>query len=538
MSKLTSSSTWRELEQHKDRLSKISLSKLFNNDLGLARVNDFVLPLADLTVDFSKNLIDRQVLTSLIQLANDSDLVSKISAMFNGEKINFTEDRAVLHTALRDSSSRPIMVDGVDIKPQIRAVLQRMTDLANQIRRGQLIGSTGRAIKNIINIGIGGSDLGPASAYLALKDYTDQSLTVRFVSNIDYSDLATALHNLDPAETLFIISSKTFTTDETMTNAQSAKNWLISELGEFTSDKHFIAVSSNIAAAQEFGINQANVFELWDWVGGRYSLCSAIGLSLMIAIGPDNFNAMLDGFYKVDQHFLNTPLETNVPVLLALIDIWYGNFWQAQTSAIIPYSHDLARLPAYLQQAVMESNGKSVDKTGEVVDYQTSMIVWGEPGTNAQHAFFQLIHQGTEMIPVDFIGFLRSHHKNDILHHNKLLANMIAQAEALAFGEQQDINNQDDVLSESKVFVGNKPSNIILGSQLTPGVFGQLIALYEHKIFVQGVIWQINSFDQFGVELGKKLAKGVYQEIDQKKITIAHDASTVNLIKKIISSNS
>ncbi len=538
MSKLTSSSTWRELEQHKDRLSKISLSELFNNDLGLARVNDFVLPLADLTVDFSKNLIDRQVLTSLIQLANDSDLVSKISAMFNGEKINFTEDRAVLHTALRDSSSRPIMVDGVDIKPQIRAVLQRMTDLANQIRRGQLIGSTGRAIKNIINIGIGGSDLGPASAYLALKDYTDQSLTVRFVSNIDYSDLATALHNLDPAETLFIISSKTFTTDETMTNAQSAKNWLISELGEFTSDKHFIAVSSNIAAAQEFGINQANVFELWDWVGGRYSLCSAIGLSLMIAIGPDNFNAMLDGFYKVDQHFLNTPLETNVPVLLALIDIWYGNFWQAQTSAIIPYSHDLARLPAYLQQAVMESNGKSVDKTGEVVDYQTSMIVWGEPGTNAQHAFFQLIHQGTEMIPVDFIGFLRSQHKNDILHHNKLLANMIAQAEALAFGEQQDINNQDDVLSESKVFVGNKPSNIILGSQLTPGVFGQLIALYEHKIFVQGVIWQINSFDQFGVELGKKLAKGVYQEIDQKKITIAHDASTVNLIKKIISSNS
>ncbi len=538
MSKLTSSSTWRELEQHKDRLSKISLSKLFNNDLGLARVNDFVLPLADLTVDFSKNLIDRQVLTSLIQLANDSDLVSKISAMFNGEKINFTEDRAVLHTALRDSSSRPIMVDGVDIKPQIRAVLQRMTDLANQIRRGQLIGSTGRAIKNIINIGIGGSDLGPASAYLALKDYTDQSLTVRFVSNIDYSDLSTALHNLDPAETLFIISSKTFTTDETMTNAQSAKNWLISELGEFASEKHFIAISSNIAAAQEFGINQANVFELWDWVGGRYSLCSAIGLSLMIAIGPDNFNAMLDGFYKVDQHFLNTPLETNVPVLLALIDIWYGNFWQAQTSAIIPYSHDLARLPAYLQQAVMESNGKSVDKTGEVVDYQTSMIVWGEPGTNAQHAFFQLIHQGTEMIPVDFIGFLRSQHKNDILHHNKLLANMIAQAEALAFGEQQDINNQDDVLSESKVFVGNKPSNIILGSQLTPGVFGQLIALYEHKIFVQGVIWQINSFDQFGVELGKKLAKGVYQEIDQKKITIAHDASTVNLIKKIISSNS
>ncbi len=531
MSDLTDSSTWQELKQHHDRLLNVSLSDLFKEDE--VRASSFSRSVADLSIDFSKNLIDQDVVDCLLKLANESDLKNKISAMFRGDKINFTEHRAVLHTALRDISDQPVFVDGVNVKPQVQAVLGRMTKLANLINNRQLNGATGKIIKNIINIGIGGSDLGPASAYLALKDYTNKDLVVRFVSNVDYSDFYNAVVDLDPAETLFIISSKTFTTEETMTNTQSARLWIVDALGESAIEKHFIAVSTNKTAVELFGINLNNMFEFWDWVGGRYSLCSAIGLSLMIAIGSDNFYAMLGGFNKMDQHFFNSSFDTNLPVLLALISIWYGNFWQTQTSAIIPYSYNLARLPAYLQQAVMESNGKSVDINGNLVDYQTSPIIWGEPGTNAQHAFFQLLHQGTILVPVDFIGFIKANNKDNKIHHDKLMANMIAQAEALAFGEKQSLSQGDDLSSRHQMFTGNKPSTFILGKKLTPEIFGELIAMYEHKIFTEGIIWGINSFDQFGVELGKKLAKNIYQEIISDSLLSNHDASTVSLIKKM-----
>ena len=495
-----------------------------------------------LFLDYSKNRITDETIALLIELAKESGLQSRIDAMFRGEKINITEKRAVLHVALRAPKGTSIVVDGEDVVPQVHAVLDKMADFANRVRSGEWKGHTGKRIRNVINIGIGGSDLGPVMAYEALKYYSDRAMTFRFVSNIDGTDFAEAVGGLDPAETLFIVSSKTFTTLETMTNAHTARAWLLEGVGgeglggdEKAVARHFVAVSTNAAEVAKFGIDTANMFGFWDWVGGRYSMDSAIGLSTMLAIGPENFRAMLDGFHQMDEHFRTTPFERNLPVLMGLLSVWYNDFFGAQTVAVLPYEQYLKRFPAYLQQLTMESNGKSVTLDGHKVNYATSPIYWGEPGTNGQHSFYQLIHQGTRLIPCDFIAFV--HTLNPLgRHHDMLMANVFAQTEALAFGktpEQVKAEGTPDWLVPHRVFEGNRPSNTILADRLTPETLGKLVALYEHSVFTQGTIWQINSFDQWGVELGKALAQRIIPELEDKtEPPLGHDSSTNNLIRR------
>ncbi len=542
MSGIADTAAWRALQVHKQVVEPLHLRDMFAVDepadsVGQNRAEMFSIQAADLWIDYSKNRITDDTMPLLLDLAKAVGLEQKIAAMFAGERINITENRAVLHTALRNRSDDPVLVDGQDVMPEVREVLGRMGEFAEKIRGGenQWLGATGRPIKNIVNIGIGGSDLGPVMAYEALKAYSDRDLTLRFVSNIDGSDFYESTLGLDPGETLFIISSKTFTTDETMTNAHTARSWIADALGEPAVGHHFVAVSTNAEAVKAFGIDLENMFGFWDWVGGRYSLCSAIGLSLMVAIGNDNFGRMLDGFYAMDQHFRTTELEHNAPVILGLLGVWYTNFWDAQSEAILPYSQYLNRFPAYFQQGNMESNGKSVTKDGSDVAYQTGPVIWGEPGTNGQHAFYQLLHQGTKLIPADFIGFAKPLQAIGE-HHHKLTANLLAQTEALAFGKTAEQLRADGVaenLIPHRTFSGNRPSNTILAPQLTPETFGQLVALYEHKIFVQGAIWDINSFDQWGVELGKALAKNIYGEIKEHTVANTHDSSTVSLMRKL-----
>lgn len=532
---LTDLPEWHTLQDHYQALHHATLRELFANDSD--RGSRLSLQVGDIYADYSKNRINDETLGALFALARVRGVESLRDAMFAGEYINTTEQRAVLHVALRNQSGQHILVDGQDIMPAIRAVLGKMADFSNKIRGGQWPGHTGKPIKNIINIGIGGSDLGPVMATTALKYYSDRNLNVAFISNVDGTHFAETVRDLDPAETLFIIASKTFTTDETMTNARSARDWLLNSLqNESAVAKHFVALSTNSSEVQKFGIDTDNMFEFWDWVGGRYSLCSAIGLPVMIAIGPDNFYDMLSGFYSMDEHFRTAPLEANLPAILALIGIWYGNFFHAASEAILPYDQYLSRFPAYFQQGNMESNGKSVTKDGQTVSWQTGPVIWGEPGTNGQHAFYQLLHQGTHFIPVDFIGFKES--LNPVgEHHHKLLANMIAQSQALAFGKTADEVRSEGVAEElapHKVFGGNRPSNTLLVNKLTPNTLGQLIALYEHKIFVQGAIWGIDSFDQWGVELGKSLAKNIYSAIGEKSDDSDElDSSTSALLDKL-----
>ena len=532
MSDPQQSPAWKALAGHRRKMEGADLRQLFADDP--QRAGRFSLQAADLWIDYSKHLIDADTLRLLLDLAHDRGVEARREAMFGGEHINTTEERAVLHTALRDRSGQPVRTGGEDVMPEIRRVLEHMAGFADSVRSGKWLGASGKPIRNIINIGIGGSDLGPAMACEALKSYSDRKLTVRFLSNVDGSHFYELTRDLDPAETLFIVASKTFTTDETMTNAATARDWIARAFGDLAVGHHVVAVSTNRQAVTAFGIDAANMFEFWDWVGGRYSLCSAIGLPLMVAVGPENFGRMLDGFHAMDHHFRTAPPEANAPLLLALLGIWYGNFWDARSQAILPYDQYLSRLPAYLQQADMESNGKSVRRDGTDVSYQTGPVIWGEPGTNGQHAFYQLLHQGTQLIPADFIGFARPQH--DIgEHHRKLLANMLAQSSALAFGKTADEVAAEGMaasLVPHRTFPGNRPSTTILGPQLTPETLGQLIALYEHKIFVQGVIWDINSFDQWGVELGKALAKGVYGAISRHAADLATDASTAALLRK------
>jgi len=490
-----------------------------------------------LYLDYSKNRITGDTLKLLLRVAESAGLQSRIDAMFRGEKINLTENRAVLHTALRAPRGTSIVVDGENVVPKIHAVLDKMADFSDRVRSGKWKGHTGKRIRNVVNIGIGGSDLGPVMAYEALRAYTDRAMTFRFVSNIDSTDFAEAVLDLDPAETLFIVSSKTFTTLETMTNAHTARSWSLAGLGgdESSVAKHFVAVSTNASEVSKFGIDTANMFEFWDWVGGRYSMDSAIGLSTMIAIGPDNFRAMLNGFHQMDEHFRTTPFDRNLPVLMGLLAVWYSNFFGAQTVAVLPYEQYLKRFPAYLQQLTMESNGKHVTLDGTEVTNETGPIYWGEPGTNGQHSFYQLIHQGTRLIPCDFIAFAKS--LNPLgRHHDMLMANVLAQTEALAFGktpEQVKAEGTPDWLVPHRVFEGNRPSNTILADRLTPETLGKLVALYEHSVFTQGVIWNIDSFDQWGVELGKVLAKRIIPELESaEEPRLDHDSSTNNLIRR------
>jgi glucose-6-phosphate isomerase len=496
----------------------------------------FTAEAAGIFLDYSKNRINDETIELLVRLAEQSGLRERIDAMFGGEKINVTENRAVLHVALRAPRGSHISTDGIDVVPGVREVLDRMADFANQIRRGQWSGHTGEPIRNIVNIGIGGSDLGPVMAYEALRHYSDRDLTFRFVSNVDGTDFVEATRDLDPARTLFIVSSKTFTTLETMTNADTARQWILDAFGDRSAvSRHFVAVSTNADAVREFGIDVMNMFGFWDWVGGRYSMDSAIGLSTMIAIGPEAFDEMLAGFHAMDEHFRTTPFERNLPVLLGLLTVWYTDFFSCQTQAVLPYDQYLKRFPAYLQQLTMESNGKHVTITGDQVDYSTGPVYWGEPGTNGQHSFYQLIHQGTELIPADFIGFL--HSLNPIgEHHDLLTANVFAQTEALAFGktpEQVKEEGTPDWLVPHRVFDGNRPSNTLLLERLTPYALGTLVALYEHSVFVQGTVWSINSFDQWGVELGKVLAKKVAAQLSTPdEPQLDHDSSTNALIRR------
>jgi glucose-6-phosphate isomerase len=488
-------------------------------------------------LDYSKNRITDDTVKLLLQLAEESGLRGRIDAMFRGEKINITENRAVLHVALRAPKGKSVIVDGEDVVPQVHAVLDKMADFSRRVRSGEWKGYTGKRIRNVINIGIGGSDLGPVMAYEALKHYSERAMTFRFVSNIDSTDFAEAVRDLDPSETLFIVSSKTFTTLETMTNAHTARTWSLQGLGgdEKSVAKHFVAVSTNATEVAKFGIDTANMFGFWDWVGGRYSMDSAIGLATMLAIGPDSFRAMLDGFHQMDEHFRTSPFQRNLPVLMGLLAVWYNDFFGAQTIAVLPYEQYLKRFPAYLQQLTMESNGKHVTLDGTQVDYQTSPIYWGEPGTNGQHSFYQMIHQGTKLIPCDFIAFGKP--LNPVgWHHDMLLANVFAQAEALAFGktlEQVKAEGTPDWLAPHRVFEGNRPSNTILAERLTAETLGKLIALYEHSVFTQGTIWHVNSFDQWGVELGKVLAQRIIPELEsQAEPPLGHDSSTNNLIQR------
>ena len=532
---LTQRKAWKALQAHHTRVKELHLRQLFGEDPH--RGERMTAEAAGLFLDYSKNRITDETLKLLIQLAEDCGLRDRIEAMFRGDKINITENRAVLHVALRAPKGASIVVDGVNVVPEVHAVLDKMADFSNRVRSGTWLGHTGKRIRNIINIGIGGSDLGPVMAYEALKHYSERALTFRFVSNIDGTDFAEAVHDLNPSETLFIVSSKTFTTLETMTNAHTARAWSLAGLNgdEKSVAKHFVAVSTNAPEVSKFGIDTANMFGFWDWVGGRYSMDSAIGLSTMLAIGPENFRSMLDGFHEIDEHFRTAPFEQNLPVLMGVLAIWYNDFFGAQTVAVFPYEQYLKRFPAYLQQLTMESNGKHVSLNGTVVDYQTGPIYWGEPGTNGQHSFYQLIHQGTRLIPCDFIAFAQS--LNPLgRHHDMLLANVCAQTEALAFGktpEQVKAEGTPDWLVPHRVFEGNRPSNTILAEELTPAVLGKLVALYEHSVFTQGTIWDIDSFDQWGVELGKVLAQRIIPEIESKpEPKLAHDSSTNNVIRR------
>jgi len=531
---LTQRPAWKALEEHYQRVRELHLRTLFAEDP--KRGERLALEAAGIYLDYSKNRITDETLRLLLELAESSGLRERIDAMFGGEKINVTEKRAVLHVALRAPRDESIIVDGENVVPEVHAVLDKMADFSNRVRSGAWTGYTGKRMRNIINIGIGGSDLGPSMAYDALKYYSDRDLNVRFVSNIDGSEFVEVTRDLDPAETLFIVSSKTFTTLETLTNAHSAREWCVRALGsEKAVAKHFVAVSTNTEEVEKFGIDTANMFEFWDWVGGRYSYDSAIGLSLMIAIGPDRFREMLSGFHAMDEHFRTAPFERNLPVLLGVIGIWYNNFFGAETVAILPYDHYLGRLTAYLQQLDMESDGKHVDLEGRTVNYQTGPIIWGQPGTNGQHAFYQLIHQGTKLIPCDFIGFCQTLNQLG-RHHDLLMANLFAQTEALAFGKTAEEVAADGVPAFQvlhRTFEGNRPTNTILMTRLTPETLGKLIALYEHKVFVQGTIWNINSFDQWGVELGKVLANRIISELGSAgEPGLAHDSSTNTLIQR------
>ncbi len=525
---------WKGLRAHYKEVRDVHLRDLFADDP--KRGERLTAEAAGLFLDYSKNRVTSETLDLLIRLAEESGLRDRIDAMFRGEKINVTENRAVLHTALRAPRDTSITVDGENVVPKVHAVLDRMADFATRIRSGEWKGHTDKRIRNVINVGIGGSDLGPVMAYEALKYYTDRTMTFRFVSNVDGTDFAEAVRDLDPAETLFIISSKTFTTLETMTNAQTARAWSLAGLGgdEKSVAKHFVAVSTNTAEVAKFGIDTANMFEFWDWVGGRYSMSSAIGLSTMVAIGHDNFRAMLSGLHEMDEHFRTAPFEKNLPVLMGLLAIWYNDFFGAQTVAVLPYEQYLKRFPAYLQQLTMESNGKHVTLDGNGVAHDTSPIYWGEPGTNGQHSFYQLIHQGTRLIPCDFLAF--SQPLNPFgRHHDILIANVFAQTEALAFGktpEKVEAEGTDKWLVPHRVFEGNRPSNTILAERLTPETLGKLVALYEHSVFTQGAIWNVDSFDQWGVELGKVLAQRIIPEIENKsEPQLAHDSSTNNLLR-------
>jgi len=526
---------WKALAEHSKEIRKLHLRELFASDS--TRGEKLAAEGAGLFLDYSKNRVTETTLKLLLQLAEECDLHGRIDAMFRGEKINTTEKRAVLHVALRAPKNATILLGGKNVVPAVHDVLDKMATFSNRIRSGEWVGHTGKRIRNIINIGIGGSDLGPVMACEALRHYTDHSLTFRFVSNIDGTDFVEATRDLDPAETLFIVSSKTFTTLETMTNAQTARDWLLKGLGgdKAAVARHFVAVSTNAEKVSAFGIDTDNMFGFWDWVGGRYSMDSAIGLSTMLAIGPDNFRSMLDGFHQMDEHFRAAPFEQNLPVLLGLLTVWYTDFFDAQTVAVLPYEQYLKRFPAYLQQLTMESNGKHVTLDGKQVNYDTGPVYWGEPGTNGQHSFYQLIHQGTRLIPCDFITF--GHALTPLgRHHDMLLSNVFAQAEALAFGktaEEVRAEGTPKWLVPHRVFEGNRPSNVILADRLTPEVLGKLVALYEHSVFTQGAIWNINSFDQWGVELGKALAQRIIPELEaSSEPELKHDSSTNNLIRR------
>lgn len=529
---------WKALHQHFSTLSQRHLRELFSENP--SRGKQFSLAVEELYLDYSKNRITEETMKLLFALARAQGVEQERDKMFSGGKINTTENRSVLHSALRNQAKERVIVDEVDVTQEIQTVLSRMASFSEQVRRGEWKGSTGKRIRSVINIGIGGSDLGPSMAHEALKFYSQRYLSFHFVSNVDSTHIVETLRLCDPEETLFIIASKTFTTEETMTNAQSAREWLLSSLsGEDAVRKHFVAVSTNTEKVAEFGIAKENMFEFWDFVGGRYSLTSAIGLSLMIALGSEQFNALLTGFHRMDEHFHTAPLEQNMPVILGLLGIWYNNFFGCETYAVLPYSQYLHRFPAYLQQLDMESNGKSVTKDGKRVDYQTGPVLWGEAGTNGQHAFYQLIHQGTKLVPTDFIGFRESLNPLGD-HQEKLLANFLAQTEALAFGKTADEVGETElnkVLIPHKTFEGNRPSNTILVEKLTPKTLGMLIALYEHKIFVQGIIWGINSFDQWGVELGKVLAKKILHEVKDDKVSDTHDSSTRELLQKVLTTS-
>jgi glucose-6-phosphate isomerase len=532
---VTERGAWNTLLAHYQKVRDLHLRELFADDA--TRGKRMTIDAVGLYLDYSKNRVTDETLKLLVQLADESGLRERIDAMFRGEKINITEKRAVLHVALRAPKGASIVVDGENVVPQVHAVLDKMADFSNRVRSGAWKGYTGKRIRNVINIGIGGSDLGPVMAYEALKHYSDRAMTFRFVSNVDGTDFAEAVRDLEPAETLFIISSKTFTTLETMTNGRTARDWLVAGFGgdEKAVARHFVAVSTNAAEVTKFGIDTANMFGFWDWVGGRYSMDSAIGLSTMIAIGPDNFRAMLDGFHQMDDHFRTTPFDRNLPVLMGLLAVWYNDFFGAQTVAVLPYEQYLKRFPAYLQQLTMESNGKHVTLDGSKVPCDTSPVYWGEPGTNGQHSFYQLIHQGTRLIPCDFIAFYQT--LNPLgRHHDILLANVFAQAEALAFGktpEQVKAEGTPDWLVPHRVFEGNRPSNTILAERLTPEMLGKLVALYEHSVFTQGTIWNIDSFDQWGVELGKQLAQRIIPELESKQEpALNHDSSTNKLIRQ------
>ncbi len=531
---LTQRPAWQALASHYQQIHPLHLRQLFAQDA--RRAERLSVEAEGIYLDYSKHRIMPETIRLLLQLAAECGLRDRIDALFQGEKINVTENRAVLHVALRAPQGVTIQVDGADVVPAVHAVLDKMAAFAGRVRDGKWTGYTGRPIRNVVNIGIGGSDLGPVLAYEALKHYTRRDMSFRFVSNVDSTDLAEATQDLDPAETLFIVASKTFTTQETMTNARSAREWTLRTLGdEAAIAKHFVAVSTNAAEVVRFGIDPANMFVFWDWVGGRYSMTSAIGLSTMIAIGPDNFRAMLAGFHAMDEHFRTAPFERNLPVLMGLLTVWYADFFGAETAAVLPYDQYLKRFPAYLQQLTMESNGKSVTLDGQRVTYKTSPIFWGEPGTNGQHSFYQLIHQGTPLIPCDFIGFCQTL-KPLGNHHELLMANLFAQSEALAFGktaEEVQAEGTVDWLVPHRTFEGNRPSSTLLADELTPEMLGKLVALYEHSVFTQGVIWNVNSFDQWGVELGKVLASRIVPELQSiDEPDLGHDSSTNTLIRR------
>ncbi len=534
-SKLTSLPQWKALCSHFETLKDVHLRQLFADDA--TRGTSLTAEGVGLYLDYSKNRITAETINLLVELAKSVDLHGRIEGMFTGEKINITEDRAVLHTALRAPRDASVIVDGENVVPEVHAVLDKMSAFCERVRSGEWKGYNGKPIRNIVNIGIGGSDLGPVMAYEAMRHFSDRKLTFRFISNVDATDFAEATADLDPSETLFIVASKTFTTIETMTNAETSRQWFLDGIGGDRSAiaKHFVALSTNAEKVSAFGIDTANMFEFWDWVGGRYSMDSAIGLSTMLAVGPDAFREMLSGFHEMDTHFRTTPFEKNLPVLMGLLSVWYSNFFGVETTAVLPYEQYLKRFPAYLQQLTMESNGKYVTVDGERVDYNTGLVYWGEPGTNGQHSFYQLIHQGTRLIPCDFIAFGKS--LNPIGDHQDILiANVLAQSEALAFGKTFDevkAEGTADWLVPHRVFEGNRPSNTIFAERLSPSILGKLIALYEHDVFVQSVIWNIDAFDQWGVELGKVLAKNIIPELDPKNgAKPAHDSSTNELIRR------